>query len=268
MNIRIILVLIVIITIFNSCTVLNQKAYFANPPNVNCFQTEKEKNLKLSQGLNHFEAQSNIAFNKNIGISTGLYGGFKGQYGVEIAGIIYNKFNDNNYFESQIGYSYFINKSKESGGEMFIVIPGQDINTKYHKIFIQPTYFLTSKHINIGIAIKLNAVYFEKYHYYYDYHFYPEDDDYVSHHFFTADFNHKWNFVCEPTINIQLNRAKLYFQISGIFSNKIYDFQTYSGYSRHEGPISNIAESGKAKNPQHVNFLFTIGHIFKYKKKK
>jgi hypothetical protein len=57
MNNKITVKLIFIIVIFASCSSLIQKSYFVNPPNVNCFQSEKEKNIKFSQGINHFEVQ-------------------------------------------------------------------------------------------------------------------------------------------------------------------------------------------------------------------
>lgn len=261
--------------IFASCSPLIQKAYFANPPNVNCFQSEKEKNLKLSQGLNHFEIQSNIAFNKNIGLSTGLYGGFRGQYGAEIAGIFYNKFNDKNYFETQVGYGYFNNKSKVAGQETFFVMPMHNINTTYHKIFIQPTYFITTKRINFGIAIKLNAVYYDKYHYYYKKLTDVSDADHTFKTYIssTADYRNKWNIVYEPVITVQFR--DIYIQFSGIFSNNnFYSTKYEEVYRLHEYNdtweylLVSKKEVGLTRLPQHVHLLFTVGHKFTYKKKK
>lgn len=280
MNIRIILVLFFIIIYFNSCTVLNQKAYFANPPNVNCFQNEKDKNLKLSLFLNHTEAQSNIAFNKNLGLSAGLYGGFRGQYGAEVASILYNKFNDKNYFETQIGYGYFNNKTKFAGSEAmshvfwFAIAPMHNIYTKYHKMFIQPTYFYKTKHVNYGITIKLNAIYFTQYHYYYkkltDITNPDLDPIYKTYTSSTLDFKDKWNFTCEPVLTFQIMDI-IYLQLSSIISNLNYKSDSYNETFRLYGASYDLVSknyNGKIKLQQYINILFTVGHTFKFKQKK
>ena len=281
MTIRIILISFFLILILNSCKFLNHTAYFASPPNVNCFNSEKEKNLKLSLSLNHNETQSNIAFGKNIGVSAGLYGGFHGQYGGEIASLLYNKFNDNKYFETQIGYGYFNNKTKYAGNEFmsydfwFTIAPAHNIYTKYHKIFIQPTYFYKTKHINYGITIKLNAVYFTQYHYYYkkltDWTNREEDPYFKTYTTSTLDFTDKWNIVCEPVLTFQFF-DNINLQLSGIISNINYESPKYSEEyrSRHSGPFELIStkEIGTTRLRQHVSILFTIGYTFKLKKKK
>ncbi len=278
---RIILISFFLILILNSCKFLNHTAYFANPPNVNCFNTEKEKNLKVSLSSNHFESQSNIAFSKHIGMSTGIYGGFHGQYGAEIASTLYNRFNDNKYFETQIGYGYFNNKTKYAGNEFmaynfsFAVVPEHNIHTIYHKIFIQPTYFYEAKHVNFGITIKLNAIYFTQYHYYYkkltDWTNREEDPHFKTYTTSTLDFANKWNIVCEPVLTVQFKDV-VYVQFSGIISNMNYESPTYSEKYRtyHGSPYELISnkEFGQTRLRQHVNILFTVGHIFNFKKKK
>lgn len=280
MTIRIILTSFFLILLFNSCRFLNQTAYFASPPNVNCFNSEKEKNLNVSLSLNHFESQSNIAFGKHIGISAGLYGGFHGQYGGEIASILYNKINDKNYFETQIGYGYFNNKTKFAGIEIMYynfspsIAPMHNILTKYHKIFIQPTYFYKTKHVNYGITIKLNAVYFTQYHYYYkkltDWTNREENPFYKTYTTSTLDFTDKWNIVFEPVLTFQMG-SNLYLQLSSIISNINYESDAYNETYKFHG-VSNDLDSkkyiGKTNLRQHLSILFTIGHTFRLKKKK
>lgn len=279
MTSRIIFLSFFLILIFNSCKFLNHTAYFANPPNVNCFKSEKEKNLKFSIAINHFETQSNISFNKNIGMSAGLYGGFHGQYGAEIASIFYNKFNDINYFETQIGYGYFNNKTKFAGSEFmsydfwFTIAPEHNIHTKYHKIFIQPTYFYKTKHVNYGLTIKINAVYFTQYHYYYkkltDWTNREEDPFYKTYTTSTLDFTDKWNIVFEPVLTFQIG-SSLHLQLSSIISNINYESDTYNETYKFHG-VSNLDSKkyiGKTNLRQHLSILFTVGHTFRYKKKK
>jgi len=254
--------------VLSSCLI--QKGYFANPPNVNCFENENEKNLKLSQGLNHFETQSNIAINKNIGISTCIYGGFKGQYGAEIAGIIYKKLNEKKYFETQIGYGYFNNKSMTNGySNTMFTIASYNIKATYHKMFIQPTFFITTKSLNFGLTIKINAVYFDKYHSYYNYKDFPDEQDIVHERFSTTEFKNKWDFVYEPVITIQY-KGIIYMQFSGIFSRNRYESLVYGKSYLYYKPTltTNSAIINIDNRPQHATVLFTVGHEFKFKKKK
>jgi len=280
MTFRIRLIFFFLILILNSCKFLNHTAYFASPPNVNCFNSEKDKNLKVSLSSNHFESQSNIAFSKHIGVSTGLYGGFHGQYGAEIASIFYNRFSDKKYFETQIGYGYFNNKTKFAGNETmgyafwFAIAPAHNIHTKYHKLFIQPTYFYVTKHVNFGITIKLNAIYFTQYHYYYkkltDWSNPDDDPIYKTYTTSTLDFTNKWNILCEPVLTVQFKNV-VYVQFSGIISNMNYEsptsFEEYRVYGGSTELISN-KEYGHTRLRQHVSILLTVGHIFNFKKKK
>ena len=263
------------IIIFTSCSAFRQTAYFANPPNVNCFQNEKEKNLKVSIGpFDHVESQSNIAFNKNIGMSASIYGGFKGQYGGELAGIFYSKINSKNYFETQVGCGYFKNKSIQhklySFGD-FGEISRFEFISNYSKIFIQPTYFYTTKWVNFGFTLKLNAVYFDKYHYYFKKLAKVSDSDYTykSYDVTIADFNDKWDIIYEPVITIQVNGI-IFVQLSGIFSNNIFNSTVYyEKYGKHDN-YQNIlwkSEVGTDRSPQHVKFLITVGHLFLFNKK-
>jgi len=261
--------LIISVLTLSSCSVFFQRGYVATSPNVNCFETEKEKNFKLSAFINHFEGQTNLAFSKHFGLSAAVNGGFRGQIGADIAGIYYNKFNDKNYFEVQCGYGYYNNYEKihSMAWSLFAGERGTYFSnnsaTRYHKIFVQPSYFLTWDKVNLGFALKLSANYFDKYHYYscvtkQDY----EYDDY----YYTADFRYKWGLVIEPAIKLELKRI-LFFQLSGIFSSNVQSFQAYHDYTSHEGHLINRYNDYMVKSPQHISFVFTIGHEFKFGKK-
>ena len=86
--------------IFTSCSVVLQKAYLATSPNLNHFTREKEKNVKASLFLNHYDIQSNCALSRHLGVSAGINGGFKNQFGGELAGVYYENFTDKWIFRS------------------------------------------------------------------------------------------------------------------------------------------------------------------------
>ncbi|HNW76119.1 MAG TPA: hypothetical protein PKJ28_04465 [Bacteroidales bacterium] len=87
--------------ILTSCSAVLQKAYLETSPNLNRFTREKEKNVKASLFVNHYEVQSNVALSPHLGVSAGINGGFKHQFGGEVAGIFYEDFTDKFYFEVQ-----------------------------------------------------------------------------------------------------------------------------------------------------------------------
>ena len=160
--------------LMTSCAYIFQGPYIATSPNVNCFERENEKNLKLSVYLNHFDVQSNIAVTKGFGLAAGINGAFRGQIGGEISGISYKHINDRNYIEVQYGYGYFLNQSTISNMPWdagALIEYGKwldrDINTSYHKFIVQPAYFLNREHVSVGFALKLSANYFDRYHYFY-----------------------------------------------------------------------------------------------------
>jgi hypothetical protein len=145
-------ILIFSLLALTSCSLMYQKGYFVTPPNVNCFHEEKEKNIKASIFLNHYELQSNVALSKHAGLSASFNGGFRGQYGAELGGIYYNIINHRNYFELQGGYGYYSNYIKVPyktltplSGERGTYFTNKS-ETRYHKIFVQFFNLGKSKH--------------------------------------------------------------------------------------------------------------------------
>src|ERR1035437_7601040 len=153
--------------LLSSCSVTIQKAYVGTSPNMNCFEREKEKNVKLSLFINHYEIQSNFVLSKSFGLYAGFNGCYTNTFGGEIAGIYYRNFNDRNYFEIQGGYGYYTGQldiehmpwnfgALIEYGEHF----SQKSNALYHKIFLQPAFFYKSEKVNWGFALKISANYF------------------------------------------------------------------------------------------------------------
>ncbi len=219
---------------------------------------------------NHYEVQSNFVLVKNFGLSAGFNGGFKGQLGGELAGIYYKQFNEKNYFEVQYGYGFFYNKTRIPymawsflAGERGTWYSSNS-DTRYHKIFVQPTYIITKKKVNFGFAVKISANYFDKYYYY---RCKTEQDYTYLDHYSNVDFRYKWGFVFEPAFRIQF-KDKLFLQLSGVLSNNIHKYPAYWSYTGHEGGIIDEGQNGFVHTPQHINFLFTIGYEIKFGKKK
>jgi hypothetical protein len=259
--------------LLSSCSAIIQKAYVATSPNLNCFEREKEKNLKLSLFVNHYEVQSNYVLSKTFGLYAGINGCFTKIFGGEIAGIYYKNFNDKNYFEIQGGYGYFTNQSNilNMAWDLGALIEygkhfSQNSNTSYHKIYIQPAFFYRLKKVNWGFAIKISANYFDKYHY--DYSLKDDSDgDYsATVTYSNSDFHYKWGLSLEPAIRVQF-KSKLFLQLSAILTSNINNAPVYYGHYSY-GHVINAQVSGQASNPQHIYFVATIGYEIKFGKKK
>ena len=262
---------IFLIAAMTSCSYVFQRPYIATSPNVNCFEREKEKNLKVSIFVNHFDVQSNMALNKNFGLSAGLNGAFRGQIGGELAGISYKHISERNYVEIQYGYGFFHNKSTitnmpwDPGALIeYGLWLSRDINADYHKIFIQPTYFLNTARVSVGFAIKLSANYFDRYHYFYSVRDDSKGDyNYTLTHT-TSDFRYKWSFVVEPAVKIEFNH-RFFMQVSTLFSTNSCNSTLYNTtYVNRSIRQETYSESA---NPQHISFLFSIGYEFRFGKK-
>jgi hypothetical protein len=259
--------------LLSSCSAIIQKAYVGTSPNLNCFEREKEKNLKLSLFVNHYEIQSNYVLSKTFGLYAGINGCYTQIFGGEIAGIYYRNFNDKNYFEVQGGYGYVTNQSNidhmpyDFGalieyGKHF----SQNSNTLYHKIYIQPAYFYRLKKVNFGFALKISANYFDKYHY--DYSLTDDSDgDYnATVTYSNSDFRYKWGLAFEPAFRVQFN-SKLFLQLSAIITSTINNAPVYYGHYSY-GQVTNAQVTDQVSNPQHINFVATIGYEIKFGKKK
>jgi hypothetical protein len=269
-----IFILLIALVSLSSCSIIMpvtmQRPYVATSPNVNCFEKSNEKNCKISLFVNHYDLQSNFVLSKKFGLSFGIDGAFNGQYGGEIAGIFYKRFNATNYFEVQCGYGYFTNQSTmvnqawDAGalieyGEHY----SRTVNTNYHKIFIQPTYFCYSRKVNYGFAVKISANYFNNYDYHYNLRDDSKGDEDYTDLSSTANFNYKWNFVCEPVLKIDFERI-LFIQLSGILSSNI---QSSTIYHYHNGNPASKEADGKLNNPDHLDFVLTIGYEIKFGRK-
>ncbi len=259
--------------LLSSCSATIQKAYVGTSPNLNCFEREKEKNLKVSLFVNHYEIQSNYVLSKTFGLYAGINGCFTKIFGGEIAGIYYRNFNAKKYFEIQGGYGYFTDQSniEHMAWDFGALIEygkhfSQNSNTFYHKIYLQPAFFYRLKKVNLGFALKISANYFDKYHY--DYSLIDDSDgDYnATITYSNSDFRYKWGLALEPAIRVQFN-SKLFLQLSAIFTSAINNSPVYYGHYTL-GHVTNTQVSDQVSNPQHIYFVATIGYEIKFGKKK
>jgi hypothetical protein len=255
--------------IFSACSPIVQRGYVASSLNMNHFDRDNEKNLKISLFANHYELQSNFALTKKFGLSAGINGSFRGQLGGELGGIYYKKFNDKNYFEIQYGYGYFNNKTKiHMAMSLFAGEHGtwyhSNSDVSYHKIFLQPTYFISTEKVDVGFALKISGNYYDRF-YYYSRKTIQDDVDENFYH--TTDFRYKWNLLFEPAVRLHFNK-KFFIQLSGIFSNHMLSSPTYHSVTGHQGGTMFLDQTGTVKSPDHVNFVFTMGYEIKFGKKK
>lgn len=253
-----------------ACSPVVQRAYIATSPNINCFNTAKEKNLKISLFANHYELQSNFALSKSFGISADLSGAYLGQLGGEIAGIYYKNFNERHYFELRSGYGYYYNNARINNLAWSFLAGERGkwyssySDTRYHKILIQPAYTIKHKKVNYGFGVKISAVYFDKYSYY---RRIREQDYYNYDTYSDVNFRYKWGFILEPVMRVQFNNS-WFLQLSGIFSNNIEKNPLHWATVGHEGHLIDQGQNGHVHTPQHINFLFTFGYEIKFGNKK
>jgi hypothetical protein len=255
--------------LLSSCSATIQKAYVGTSPNLNCFEREKEKNLKLSLFVNHYEIQSNYVLSKSFGLYVGFNGCYTKIFGGEVAGIYYRNFNDKIYFEVQGGYGYFSDRSniENMPWDMGALIEygkhfSQNSNTSYHKIYIQPAFFYKLEKVNWGFALKISANYFNKYHY--DYRLLDDSNgDYnATLTFSNSDFRYKWGLAFEPAVRVQFN-SKLFLQLSAVFTSNIENTPVYYGHYSYDH-MTNTQVSGQVSDPQHIYFVATIGYEIKF----
>jgi len=264
---------ILLTLLLSSCAATIQKAYVASSPNLNCFEREKEKNVKLSLFVNHYEIQSNFVLSKTFGLYAGLNGCFNNIFGGEIAGIYYRNFDAKKYFEIQGGYGYFSDRSniKHMPFDFGALIEygkhfSQYSNTVYHKIYLQPAFFYKLKNVNLGFALKISANYFDKYQY--DYILIDDSHgDYdATAKYCNSNFRYKWGLAFEPAFRVQF-KSRIFLQLSAIFTSAINYAPVYNGHYSL-GHVTHLQESDQVSNPQHICFLATIGYEIKFGKKK
>jgi hypothetical protein len=246
-----------------------QKAYIVNSPNVNCFQKLNEKDLRISGSIHQFEIQSGIALTDKFGIAPTIYGGWgtPWKYGGEIGGIFYNNHSDRYYYELQAGYGYFRNRSDIDR----LTCPSnmtykswyrQDVDISYQKIFLQPTAFYIAKYFKIGLSVKFNALYFNKY--FFNYETEEESIDgptFNEIHTSIASFKDAWSFVMEPALTVKF-KPGFYIQAIKPFCGNIYTTQIYKGWG-----APGTLESGMLKHPQVSKLVISVGFEFNLDKK-
>jgi len=244
-----------------------QKTYIVNSPNVNCFQNENEKNIKLTGSGHQVEVQSDIALTNKYGIAATLFaGGWNPlQYGGEIGGIYFKSTPDDKFhYELQAGYGYFKDRSDiyRDLSPSYMTYKNwyrQNVNTNYHKLYIQPTAFIVKKWFKIGLSAKINAVYYTDYNFHYE----KEEQDQNSDVFYISDsqFKNKLGFVFEPVLTIKIGKI-FYIQAVKPFSTRICNSQllkNWNVYSENDGSL---------KNPQVLSLLLNVGMEFKLEKRK
>ncbi|MEI6853133.1 MAG: hypothetical protein WCL06_09830, partial [Bacteroidota bacterium] len=212
----------------------------------------------------------NFALAKHWGMSACLNGGFRGQYGGELAGIYYKRFNDNNYFETQVGYGY--NKNQTNVEAAWSFMAGEtgtwyyrNTDVRYHKIFVQPTYAIRDQNKVVLLGLKISANYFDKY--YYRCSITDQEDYKNSSTIVQSDFRYRWCMTFEPSMKILFNKF-FYLQFSGLISTSAEDTQKMFEVRDHKDGLISSEVLGNVGNPQHLGFLATIGFEIKMGKKK
>lgn len=251
---------IIIVTFLFACNPRYiQKGYVINSPNVNCFQTDKERNVKLSAGFHQIELQSNFALCKQFGLASTLFagGGAPWQYGGEFAGIFFKDISDHFHYEIQSGFGYF--KIRSDIDRQLNYLPGlykrwyrQEVNTNYNKSFIQPSFFYITNWCKIGLSVKINAVYFRNYTFHYEKE--TEDSQGVGYNYIEysdTQFNNKFAYIIEPVLTLKFEPV-FFIQATKAYCNSIYDSDIYSNWGINQ-PI------GTMKHPQISDFVLTFG---------
>jgi len=275
---------LIIIILLSACDA--QRAFIVNPPNVNCFKYEKEKNLKFAiNGLN-LNVQQNSILNNKFGLASILYGGMSydrsyyhqskmsGFYlGAELGGIYYKYFTHHKYFEIQSGYGYCNNQIYRYRPDPFTAVGLHgtyyecNSNTDYHKLYLQPAFFFIGNKMSIGFASKLNLVYFNKYDYSFTNQLDDGNDGYTSRAGIKgqSSFSNKFCFVYEPVINIKFGKI-FYIQFVGALANNVYTGTSYDyidGHNPYFNPTFHTFH-----NPQYSYVKMNIGFEFKLGKGK
>lgn len=250
--------------IFTSCNPkLTQKAYFVNSPNVNCFDSPKEKNINVEGSLHQIGIQSNIALDSTYGISSSLFAanGPPWSYGAEIAGIFYKDLTKRHYVEGDLGCGYFKIQSEIYRNDLstMLGLSGnkyyQNNFSTYYSIYAQPSYFYKMDWLSLGISLKLNVVYFSNYYYYDSETETDERGTFINST--EAYFHKKIAFVCEPVLTAKFRKG-FYFQLVWAKANNIFNSPitgTYEGW--HSSSSYSVSE--KIKNPQLAPWIINIG---------
>lgn len=246
-----------------------QKAYVVNTPNVNCFQKDEEKNYKVAASLQSISFQTNWSLTNKYGISSSLFacGGVPWTCGFEIGGIYFKNVSNKFYFEIQTGYGYFSSKSDINRPADFSAFMGlygrrykQSSNTKYHKLYSQPSFFFVSKNISLGLALKIDIPYFTNYYWTFEDELSGERG--IETKSTMAEFHDKFGLEFEPVFKLKFRRA-FFIQIAKSYAFNSFTSDLITSFTHGNGPVIS-----KYKNPAHSTVIINIGLEYKLEKRK
>ncbi len=253
---------------------MRQKAYVTNPPNISLFDTAKETNVKLMGNLRYLESQYSHSFTNHSGLAINALVGFQGQYGADAGWVFYKSKKDRMYFETVAGYGYFNAHSiiDNPRGSLFLLPGGdfycQNIESKYHKLFIQPSFFFGDSQNMYGITLRYTWSLFTDYRC--KYYLKPYSAEYNSPptEYVTALFTNKFGYTVEPVITYRkkINRRYLYFQFGICFSGSSISHDTLSN-KPYQSPKPYSYYSYSTDFPLHAVFNINCGMEFGLKKK-
>lgn len=268
-----IIVFLAFICLLTSClNNLMQKAYITNPPNICFFDTVKTAKIKFVGNFSYIENQFSFNLSKKFGISSNLLLGTRKQYGGDIGLIYYKRFLTNKYFENSIGYGYFnsSNHFKGSVNESLILWGPyyyQNINCAYHKLFFQPSFFITNNKNDIGFTFRVSLPYYKNYYSAYSISPYQGEEKHNPLEYSTLRLNNKLGLTFEPIITIRFKNKNLkpYLQFGMCFSaENVYSNDSLKNVSN--GP-QYIHYSGMQAFPLHAYFFINYCIEFSLKKK-
>lgn len=260
--------LIISTILFSSCfTELVQKAYITNPPNVCLFDSARDLKVRYAANLRYIENQSSFAINDRSGIATSLLIGVPSKIGIELGYVYYKKLNHFSYFELNSGYGYFDTESKV-GSDAFPTysmkkdnfIYFHDIKSEYHKLYVQPSYFLLTRYFDIGLTSRVSLPYFTDYNCQYSLSVVNKHESGHENYFtFYKHFKNKVGFTIEPMLMFRFKgkhqRVSTYLQIGACYAP-----MSVKADSVYVNPDAiNDGYSDKQPFPLHANFFINYG---------
>lgn len=238
------------------------KAYVATPPNAALFEDEKDIKLKPTLGIADFTIQAAMPLSENTGVSTNLLGGLTGQLNIELGWLYYNRFKEG-YFEVQTGYGFgWVDSVVKDAGDLF-QDPfswvqskySHDINTIYHKFWLQPSLFYSTESVDFGFIAKGSSVYFSKYDF--DYIIEHADPEFIGpKEQENIQFEKEWAFILEPTIEVRFlkqKRVHAFVQFGRVISSQIKKSE------RNLNPSFLSPRLRTYRHPFYFPVIFTVG---------
>lgn len=271
------LTFILFITFLTSCySKLVQKAYITNPPNVSLFDTSKVVKMKIAANLRYIENQMSFPLSDKWGIASDVLFGLCGQYGGDVGLVYYKRIKDKSYFEISSGYGYFNAHSFVNHIGSLGIMPGGDyysqhIESKYHKIFFQPSYFLYKNNKDFGLTIRMSLSYFTKYNCSYSITPYSGEYNWAPTEYAEAKFKNKLGFTIEPMLSYRFKRKNSYryLQIGMCFSEKFHSLDSLERGDQVGGGIGPYIHYENYQSfPLHANFFINYGIEFNIGKRR